>query len=167
MMDDLEMLKTMQAEAAIWTRYNFPDQRTYQPLLGMVEELGELWDAETTSLQLDALADMLIFATNFCTHLGLDVVEVWQHRRPFSISGTQGHARAMSSALGRVAHCQLKQEQGIRGDQETHRRNLSNELGALFSVLDDRARSFGEGVVALAFRVWREEVKPRNWRPIP
>jgi NTP pyrophosphatase (non-canonical NTP hydrolase) len=73
-------LSQLQSEHAEWLEYNFPSQREYQPLLGMVEELGELAHAHlkheqgirgyTTTEYFrdaeDAIGDFVIYLASYC-----------------------------------------------------------------------------------------------------
>lgn len=171
-MTDPEMLEILQAEAAAWTLRNFPDQPAYHPLLGMVEELGELLEAvEAANFGAvhDAFADILIFAANLCTHCDLSVATIWENRldalppthavAPVSLAPSPA-IPALTIAMGKVAHHRLKYEQGIRGNAQDHLNGLANALAHLFVAVD----ALLPNVVPVAFKVWREEVQPRNWR---
>jgi len=164
-MTNTELLETVQQEAAAWSRKNFPGQAPHHPLLGMVEEAGELWDAASSEDQLDALADVMIFAINLCTQLEINVAEVWAAREVFTAIGSRWHSQALSSAIGRIAHCYLKREQGIRGSQAEHLRGLREAMSRVFAVLEARAQTLGGDLVPVVFRIWREVVQPRSWSP--
>lgn len=84
--------RDLQDEAAAWTEHNFPNQKPFEPALGMVEELGEFADAVMRPLQ-----EMMGSAG-----VPQEALRVF----------------AMASCLGTIAHCRLKQLQGIRGSHE-------------------------------------------------
>lgn len=72
-------LTILQKEVAEWGAKNFPDQPTYIPLLGLVEETGELshahikgeqgirhTTAEIYAMKKDAVADIMIYLVHYC-----------------------------------------------------------------------------------------------------
>lgn len=86
-MSDLT-LRQLQYEQRAWQQHNFPNRMNYYPLLGAMEELGELahahlkreqgirGDAEMhTAKALDAVADIVIFLADYCSANGIDFQE--------------------------------------------------------------------------------------------
>lgn len=88
--------KKIQKEQAEWVERNFGKQPGAYSLLGMGEELGELFHAylkmiqgirgteeEMKSLMRDAIGDIVIFTMGFCNSMGFDfefcVEEAWRH----------------------------------------------------------------------------------------
>ena len=81
-------LRQLQREMREWSERNFGEQPSYQPLLGVVEELGELAHAQLKEEQgirtnenhiedaQDAVGDLLIFLMNYCSSRGWDVQEI-------------------------------------------------------------------------------------------
>ena len=90
-------LREIQTEQAAWLKHNFPEfdsQKSYQALLGVVEEVGELSHAHLkrelnirgTAEELDekgkdAIGDIIIFLLAYCSAKSWDceeiVNEVW------------------------------------------------------------------------------------------
>lgn len=81
-------LRQLQAEQKQWVEHNFPGREDYYPLLGAVEELGELAHAHLKQRQgirgtaeqhaakaKDAVADVIIFLADYCTARGFDLQE--------------------------------------------------------------------------------------------
>jgi len=79
----------LQAAQAPWVAHNFPGRESFYPLLGAVEELGELAHAHLKALQgirgtpeehaaaaQDAVGDAVIFLADYCTARGWDFQEV-------------------------------------------------------------------------------------------
>lgn len=80
-------ISDLQAEAAAWRARNFPDYTAWQQLLGVMEEVGELSHAYLKLHQgirgmdrvkfmdeaQDAVGDILIFLTGFCTAMSIDM----------------------------------------------------------------------------------------------
>ena len=91
-------LSDLQAEVRPWAEHNFPDAQPHWPLLGAVEEIGELSHSMLKSLQgirgtleeheaamKDAVADCIIFFAHFANLLEFDlgdvVFETWEKVR--------------------------------------------------------------------------------------
>lgn len=79
-------LRQLQTELAPWEKWNFGDRPDWYPLLGAVEELGELAHSflkrhegirgtpeEHITNEKDAVADTIIFLADFCTARGYDM----------------------------------------------------------------------------------------------
>lgn len=80
-----QILDRIQNEQAAWSRHNFGDRPSWQPLLGLQEEIGELahhylkreqgirleedHDAEIK----DAAADIVIYLLDFCNAEGIQL----------------------------------------------------------------------------------------------
>ena len=75
-----------QVEVAKWSNKNFGNQKSYKPLLGLVEEVGELSHAhlkgeqgirhtpeEILVLKQDAIGDIVIYLMDYCTREGLSL----------------------------------------------------------------------------------------------
>lgn len=81
-------LRDLQDQAKLWIEHNFSSQSTYQPLLGVVEEVGELAHAHLKREQnirinedheakaKDAIGDVIIYLTNYCTLQGWDIEKI-------------------------------------------------------------------------------------------
>jgi len=84
----IKSLSQIQHENALWVDKNFPGAKTYQPLLGAVEELGELAHAHLKEEQgirtsedhvanaKDAIGDTIIYLINYCNLRGFDIAEI-------------------------------------------------------------------------------------------
>ena len=88
-------LRVFQHQVQKWTERNFPDHRQYQPLLGIMEELGELAHAhlkgeqgirhtpeEIQAMKIDAVGDIVVFLADYCNMNGIileeDIRDTWQ-----------------------------------------------------------------------------------------
>ena len=87
-------LRHLQREAKDWQTKNFKKQKPYQPLLGIVEEVGELAHAHLKQEQgirkgedflgqkVDAIGDVIVFLAHYCNLSGIDlenaVYYTWQ-----------------------------------------------------------------------------------------
>lgn len=88
-------IREIQQEHSEWVAKNFPDTREHHPLLGMVEEIGELSHAHLKAEQgirgsaekhifdkKDALGDIVIYMLHYCEFQGFDlqsiIEETWE-----------------------------------------------------------------------------------------
>ena len=87
-------LVDLQIEAAAWQRENFDKPKAYQPLLGVIEEVGELSHAHLKAEQgirkgadyhakkIDAIGDIIIYLSHYCTLEGISLQDAvfltWQ-----------------------------------------------------------------------------------------
>lgn len=82
-------LANIQQKNLAWTRHNFPNAKPHQPLLGMVEEVGELSHAhlkmeqgirgdreEHIAASRDAIGDILIFMLHYCNLRGWSLEDI-------------------------------------------------------------------------------------------
>jgi NTP pyrophosphatase (non-canonical NTP hydrolase) len=78
----------LQREHAPWEQHNFGIRPSWHPLLGIVEEIGELAHAHLKAEQgirgtpeqlraekIDAVADAIVFLTSYCNLEGIDIGE--------------------------------------------------------------------------------------------
>jgi len=91
------MLRKLQEEQRPWVLHNFGNRPSWMPLLGAVEELGELAHAHLKAAQgirlgenhqeaaKDAVADIVIYLADYCSAEGYDfesiVTETWEKVR--------------------------------------------------------------------------------------
>jgi NTP pyrophosphatase (non-canonical NTP hydrolase) len=80
-------IRELQVQHVNWLSHNFPEQQDHQPLLGIVEEVGELAHALLKSEQgirggnhraeeLDAIGDIFIYMLSYCNTRGIDLEDV-------------------------------------------------------------------------------------------
>lgn len=82
------LLRKLQKEVGSWTNKNFPEGKPYQPLLGLIEELGELAHAhlkneqgirgytspyKTDNEKIDAIGDLVIYLADYCERNDFDL----------------------------------------------------------------------------------------------
>lgn len=167
-----QLLQMLQQEAAEWTLRNFPGQKPYQPLFGVVEEVGELAEALGGNAQeaiFDAVADLYVFGANYCTHMGWNLAEV---EADSSTGNPVDQPILLTVFVGRLCHAHLKTEQGIRGSAEGHAakgRVALHDLLYLAKRLACLATGVTEGeLMQHVWGVWKNEVQPRVWtQPAP
>jgi len=79
-------LHQLQAEVTAWSQRNFPNNKPYHPLLGAMEELGELTHAhlkleqgirgsesELKAAKIDAIGDIIIYLADYCGRNGINL----------------------------------------------------------------------------------------------
>ena len=88
--------KQLQQEQKEWADRNFPNSKNYHPLLGVVEEVGELshshlkreqgirgTEEEHIEEARDAIGDIVIYLSDYCSRMGFDFQEImedtWNH----------------------------------------------------------------------------------------
>jgi len=90
----MKTIEQIQREQFEWSRRNFGDKPSWQPLMGVVEELGELAHAHLKQHQgirtnedhtlnaRDAIGDIVIYLMDYCNLHGWDLEtitdEVWE-----------------------------------------------------------------------------------------
>jgi NTP pyrophosphatase (non-canonical NTP hydrolase) len=72
----------------------------------------------------------------------------------------------LTSRMGRLAHAQLKLEQGIRGDAYTHLAEAQDAVGDILVYLADYCNCSGFSMQTIIESVWGR-VKQRNWKKDP
>ncbi len=116
-------LSRFQRELRPWVERNFGSigaRRWWHPMLGVVEEVGELIDAGLAMLR-------------------------------------------TSSAVGRLAHALLKQDQGIRGTHEEHEAAARDAVGDIIVYLADLCSTRGWDLAEIMTTVWGR-VSKRDWK---
>jgi len=182
--------KQLQTESRAWIAHNFnaPDHYPLEPVLGLIEEVGEFHEHTDPPEEADALADITIFAADVCNGYGLDLeVIVARAGRMEQIECSQcdppGHKlcphchgtgkldrpRAITQSvlvtLGKLAHHALKDKQGIRGSHEEHLAAIEGQLVCLFEFVNASCRARGLVLLPLVEKTWNGIVKKRDWRP--
>lgn len=154
---------TLQVEHAEWTHENFGAQSAHQPLLGLVEETGELEIAFSEEEKIDAVADCMIYWVGLCTSMGFDADTLIDRAHANHLEPTATFQRT----LGVLAHYVLKLEQNIRQERAERNREIAR------SALEDYARLVGKaaGLLEVDFdsavqNTWNA-VKKRNWKKNP
>lgn len=165
-------LRVLQIEHARWELKNFGIQPQHRPVLGIVEELGELSEALDASmlptgerpdvdpLIRDAIADTVIYMASLANILGCDLCAVLD-------SNTFAKPRSLERLSGRLAHHCLKKEQKIRGTAEEHDDATKLLLGELYIELRNTALTYlDENILGIVEMTWNK-VRLRDWNKDP
>ena len=80
--NNLDLIQ-LQREVQAWTAKNFPNNKPYQPLLGVAEEVGELCHAHlkqeqgirntTQANKEDAVGDIIIYLADYCNRNNIHI----------------------------------------------------------------------------------------------
>lgn len=160
-------LERLQTESAKWVERNFAPRPASHPMLGVVEELGELAEAQAATpgeegyldRVKDACADAVIFMVDLCNATGIKFREVYDSSTPF----LPGEFFDYFAELGRCCHAVLKMEQGIRGSREEHVKNLTANLRLVLQGVREVAAFHEFDLLEQVLATWGE-VSRRNWR---
>jgi hypothetical protein len=159
--------KQLQEEQKPWTKHNFGDRPSWMPLMGVIEEIGEMMEAliaEDEEAFQDGIADCIVFMSDFCIAMEFDFEEITnQHvEREF-----WGHGdRALAIFGARLSHSYLKKAQGIRGTPELHDRDMMQACTQIFKWLDKACSARGIDIEYLVGNVW-EQVRKRDFKRFP
>ena len=203
--DSREKFNRLILEVGKWSKTNFKMQKSkwfddiyldsVAPVLGIVEELGELADAisrRNAIPRYDAIGDTMIYMADFYHRAGYRQNAVclfpqqidWGRIPGYATTVTEAQIEAkrifdvpvrpleISILTGMLAHCILKSHQGIRGYDKMERR-ISSINRCMTDIIILLCQATGlDGEKALAFvmdtswKTW-DEVKQRNWNKNP
>ena len=120
-------LSKLQQEVGEWADGQFPQQPVQNPLLGSVEESGELAEEFLSSgfdrtEVMDAIGDMVIYLCDFAYQFDVDLGDAQQHLDSVELQ-TQCSTNTeltleLSVANGKLINSFLKQDQGIKQNEE-------------------------------------------------
>ena len=157
-------LNEIQSELKVWTEYNFGKQTPDIPILGMIEELGELSHAILTEKQgirqsdfladkKDAIADLTIYALNYLNAQDLE----YDDNQP---------------SKSYLTECDILQDISVQIgmlDVEVNDIEMftnSDNIEDLISLLRGLCNMFNINFITTVNEVW-EKVKLRDWKKYP
>lgn len=164
---------TIQAEQVAWSLKNFGEQPAYRPMLGIIEELRELEDADNDENDVeveDALGDVAIYMLDYCGKRGWRMQALWDVRvcpewlEEYTVS--EYGMPYVSPFIKRLSHSQLKGEQNIRGGAEKHDQVLMGTLSSVLWLLDEVAKAADKDFPSILTGVWAK-VSKRDWKANP
>lgn len=151
-------------EQRAWSQYNFKDSPPHQPLLGIVEEWGELQAAavvDDTKEVEDAAGDICIYTLDYVMRIG--VVSPSNMSGFFRQRGRDVVLMDPMQVVGKLAHTHLKTEQNIRGRTFADTVPVLRDMIAtlqMVSGLDD------ENLLDITHETW-SRVAFRDWIRYP
>ena len=162
-------LQEIQQEQVEWVAKNFGTRSSWQPFVGMVEEIGELEAARCESVVdvYDAIVYIFIFMADFCTLEGFDLGKLYEQAQDFNVNG-EPFSNSLTSSLSWVACGFLKKNQGVRGTPEENREKMREGLRGMLAHLDLILLGM-RGTLSLPDVVlctW-QAVRKRDWKAYP
>ena len=176
-------LTRLQAEHKEWQERNFPDQKDHQPLLGILEELGEICHAHLKAEQgirgseslhfeekKDAIGDVMIYLANYCNRFGINL----QTTVGLSLDAINWHRTEAYGDLllafkhaGVMADMHYTMELAATPSMHHYfREKLLDSIRNMVFYLAKYSKANGISIKQAIFDTW-EEVKKRDWRKNP
>ncbi len=169
-------LAAIQADQIEWSIRNFGQQSPHRPMLGIIEELCELEEAqlgdadETTEANvLDAVGDVAIYMLDYCGKRGWSMQELWNARAcpewldNFVMGDENDGSPYFAPFIRRLAHSQLKGEQNIRGGTGKHDSLLKATLSSVLWTLEGICDAYYKrDFLRVLEDVWMK-VRQRDW----
>lgn len=158
-----EHLSALQVRLTRWCNTQFGPQHSTIFALGICEEIGEFAEATERHDIIDAVGDVLVWATQLATNCRLDFGVLLN----YGYSPDAEPLKGLIIAQARIAHVAIKEEQRIRGydDSERVRTEVAENLVRLISNL--RAVCNATLVLEQAYIDTAEHVLKRNWKADP
>lgn len=162
-----EFWRSIQGEHAAWSARNFANSmgKPHRGLLGFVEETGEFAEAlsnEDAEGMQDAVGDAMIFASDFCTKAGYGLADLVALAQDFDVELLKGDVLV---ALGKLCHHFLKDEQGIRTNEDHRAKilaHMSEVVAWLWDKFDDHRKDKSMTLDEVVRVTW-QEVSKRDW----
>ena len=173
-------LDAIQADQIEWSTRNFGQQPAHRPMLGIIEEMCELEEAQMlagetgkeesdAAAQLDAIGDIAIYMLDYCGKRGWRMQELWDARAcpewldNFVMGDDNDGMPYFAPFIRRLAHSQLKGEQNIRGGQGKHDSILKATLSSVLWLLENLSTVYHQrDFLQILEDVWMK-VRQRDW----
>ena len=160
-------LEHLQQEVGEWSRQNFGDQSHLNPLLGSIEEIGELARAVSYGAKLedieDAIGDAIVYLADFCARRNISLREAYMVGERVGGLDDVDWAAEILIAYYYLVHSELKLEQGIRLDEpDVGDRATIRAIGYLLIALEGVAHVHGSILEDCIEEAWGE-VSQREW----
>lgn len=149
-----------------WSVYNFGQQFSHRPGMGMIEELAELEEARLALKKdaiFDAVADVTIYMADYYSKRGWNMGTSWSSAiRPDWVLFGDINPVAFG-LIRRLSHHHLKGEQGIRGGADKHAAAMREACEGTLWYLKTVSTAFGKDYIEVVAKVW-SEVSKRDWQ---
>lgn len=165
---NLNRYKDLVTEITAWETKNWGTHKqiedgfkyAHQPLLGIVEELGELASLEKNIENIiDSVGDVMIFMVDYCSCMDIYFPQIMA----FDFYKISVSHRKLLAKAGSLCHHHLKLEQNIRGSRDIHYRSIILLLSEIINVLYNLCWNEGLDFERCIFDTWNE-VKKRDWK---
>lgn len=162
-------LSEIQAELKVWTKYNFSQQESIMPIMGMIEELGELTHAHLKELQgirksdfladkKDAIADITIYLLNYFNCIDKDISLIEEAiNAPHEGDTSNNIILNISHKLGVLSENQMYNKSKVVDTQY---------LSYILFSLKEYSENIELDLLTIVNETW-EQVKLRDWKKYP
>ena len=136
------------------------------PLMGMVEEVGELFDADSKDNARDAIGDIAVYLCDYCYREGVG----WPRTDTIPDREKLKPVRGVVVDVGKLFHCHLKRFQRIRGFHNllTFSAARMEAIYGLVWHLEQLAKEETSGdLLMLLNETWNSIIRKRDWRTDP
>jgi hypothetical protein len=139
-----------------WQEKNFPNATIDEPMLGMVEELGEHEDFTE-----DDIGDFMIFCIHYCVLAGCFGSKSFEQAFHAMLNHHPGagafEKKDLYRLVSRLCHLTLKRKQGIRNIKQSQIDIVVLQLVYMISAIAE------ETLINVIFNVFMDEVAHRDW----
>jgi hypothetical protein len=149
-----------QTGVGTWARHNFGAGPKHHPVLGVIEEVGELGDATAAGDKaevIDAIGDIVVYMADLCFRWGWSLEELVANA-----SNLTAPRMSLLSIAGKLAHCTLKTEQNIRGGAEVKEPQMRQVLSQLLHHCTEAAFVQRTTLRYAVSKTWAK-VSQRDW----
>lgn len=163
--DTLDQLQNEQEE---WQTKNFGPQPPSRLVMGVSEEVGELFEATADrdkDATKDAIGDIMIYLAGYCTQSGLRLVDCYNFAKGRGVVPVllDSCLKGLVVWAGKLNHHQLKSEQGVRGSSEYHTDGKRYAIGMIVKTLESLTESNTTTTLPSVINLVWGQVKERNW----
>lgn len=173
-------MQQIQQEVEAWTMKNFGSSserldlitdRIFQAhsFMGMVEELGELFEPANVEDEIDAIGDVVIYSLDFCNRMGFDILDdvnigfgLLKHVAQDHTMNNCEHKVNLFGDLANLSHHLLKYHQQIRLE-ENHLPAIQEGLYNFYIDLYQYCLYIELNFENAVIQTWNK-VKQRDWR---
>jgi hypothetical protein len=154
-------LHSLQLKLREWQHANFAEVSDLAMALGIVEEVGELAEAQARGLYPsftdDARGDITIFAGQLLAANQMSIVPLLEQSNYPPALLVTNTARVPEEAVGMLAHAVLKRSQGIRGfdDEDKYRIALYTAVWEIFRLHGVHERHYVDTAEVVLKRDWK------------
>lgn len=162
-------LDQLQQEHRPWVLHNFHQQtieNAYAPLLGIIEEIGELTIASNKEAIKDAIGDIIIFMSDYLSCIGKIFSNVdGTNEQNCCSSAYWLSSESLLILIGELCHAHLKMIQNIRGPKEEHLLTICECLRGIIQHLRACVEEIDIGLTLekVSQQIWNE-VQKRDWK---
>lgn len=172
------MIAELQSEIGQWAIANFGHNESkarpctltlgsLAPLMGIAEEVGELFASGSHTDAKDALGDIGIYLCDYAYREQIALNALYPTERDRS---NQEPLEMLMVSIGKLFHCTLKHHQGIRGfdDLGKYRNAQLETVTGILTALDTLAiEDYSTPYELILSDTWKKIVSKRNWKAAP